>query len=74
MVFPKKIVTPIRMLYINMKAMVCSPDGDTDFFNIFTEGEILASYMFILCLNNVLWTSIDLINENGFTLKKARSR
>ena len=29
---PPKIVMAIIMLYKNMKAMVCSPDGDTDFF------------------------------------------
>ena len=28
---PKKIVTIIMKLYKNMKAMVCSPDGNTNF-------------------------------------------
>ena len=27
-----------------------------------------------ICLDYILWMSIDLIKENGFTLKKARSR
>ena len=30
--------------------------------------------MFIICLDYVLRTSIDLMKENGFTLKKTRSR
>ena len=29
--------------------------------------------MFLISLDFILWTSIDLIKENGFTLKKARS-
>ena len=40
------------MLYKNMKAMICSPDGDTDFFDIVTgvlRGDTLALYLFIIC-------------------------
>ena len=65
------------MLYKNTKAMVYSPDEDTDLFNIvagFLQGDILVPYLFILCLNYILQTSIDLIKENGFTMKKASSR
>ena len=61
------------MLYKNVKAMVCSPDGDADFFDIVTgvlQGDTLAPYMFIIYLDYVLNMSIDLIKENGFTLKK----
>ena len=32
---PKETVTAIIMLYKNTKAMVCSPDSDTDLFEIF---------------------------------------
>ena len=35
------------MLDKNTKAMVHSPDGDTDYFNI-VAGDTLASYMFIV--------------------------
>ena len=51
--------------------MVHSPNGDTDFFDIVAEimqADTLAPYMFIICLDNILRTSIDLIKENGFTL------
>ena len=35
---------------------------------------MLAPYLFIICLDYVLRTSIDKIRENGFMLKKKRSR
>ena len=65
------------MLYTSTKVKIRSPDGDTDIFGIVTgvlQGDTLASYLFIICLDYVLRASIDLIKENGFTLKKARSR
>ena len=64
------------MLYKNTKAMVHSPDGNTDFFDIVgvLQADTLAPYLFIICRDYVLQMLIDLIKENGFTLKKARSR
>ena len=70
------------MLYKDTKAMVCSPDGDTDFFDIAAgvlQGDTLAPYIFIICidydrLDYVLRTSLDIIKEKCFTLRKARSR
>ena len=56
---------------------VHSSNGDTYFFNIVIgvlQEDALAPYLFIVCLNYVLRTSIDLMKENGFTLAKARSR
>ena len=38
------------------------------------QGDTLAPYLFIICLDNVLRTSIDKIKENGFKLTKKRSR
>ena len=61
------------MLYSNTKAKFLSPDGDTDFFDVgILQGGTLAPYLFIICLDYVLRTSIDLIKENGFTLKKKK--
>ena len=74
---PKETVTAIMTLYKNMKAMVCSLDEDTDFFEIVTgvlQGDTLYPYLLILCLDYILQTFIDLIKENSFTLEKARSR
>ena len=50
---------------------VRSPDGDTEYFDIVAgvlQGDTLAPYLFIICLDYVLRTSIDKIRENGFEL------
>ena len=65
------------MLYKNTKVKIHSPDGNTDYFNIVAgvlQGDTLALYLFIICLDNMLRTSIDLIKENDFKLAKKRSR
>ena len=59
------------------KVKVRLPDGDTDNFDIVAgvlQGDTLASYLFIICLDYVFRTSIDKIKENGFKLTKERSR
>ena len=38
------------------------------------QGDTLAPYFFIICLDYMLRTSIDKIKENGFKLTKERSR
>ena len=38
------------------------------------KGDTLAPYLFIICLDYALRTSIDKIRENGFELTKKRSR
>ena len=48
----------------NQEAMVCSSDVDTDFFDIVaggSQGDRFEPYLFILCLDYILQTSIDLI-------------
>ena len=65
------------ILYRNTKVKVRSPDGDTDYFDIVAgvlQGDTLAPYFFFICLDYVLRTSIDKIEENGFKLTKKRSR
>ena len=50
---------------------------ETEYFDIVAgvlQGDTLATYLFIICLDYVLRTSIDKIRENGFVLKKKRSR
>ena len=64
-------------LYRNTKVKVRSPDGDTEYFDIVAgvlQGDTLAPYLFIICLDYVLRTSIDKIRENGFELTKKRSK
>ena len=58
------------MLYKNTK--VRSPDVDTDYFDIvpgMLQGDTLAPYLFIICLDYVLRTTIDLMKE-GFSQAK----
>ena len=65
------------ILYRNTKVKVRSPDGDTEYFDIdagVLQGDTLPPYLFIICLDYVLRTSIDKIRENGFELTKKRSR
>ena len=74
---PKETVAAITILYRNTKVKVRSPDGDTEYFDIVAgvlQGDTLAPYLFIVCLDYVLRTSIDKIKENGFELTKKRSR
>jgi len=74
---PKETVNAIMILYSNTKSMIRSPDGDTDFFEITSgvlQGDTLAPYLFIICLDYVLRKSLDSNKELGFTLCKARSR
>ena len=73
----KKNVAAITILYRNTKVKVCSPDGDTEYFDIVAgvlHVDTLAPYLFIICLDYVLWTSIDKIREIGFELTKKRNR
>ena len=62
------------MVNKNMKAMVHSLDGDTDIGIGVLQGDTLALYMFITCLDYILQRSIYLIKENGFTLKKDKKQ
>ena len=74
---PKETVAAITILYRNTKVKVRSPDGDTEYFDFVAgvlQGDTLAPYLFVICQDYVLRTSIDKIRENGFELTKKRSR
>ena len=65
------------MLYKNTKVKVRSSDGDTDYFDIVAgvlQGDTLASYLFIICLDYVLRMSIDKMKDNSLKPTKERSR
>ena len=50
---------------------------ETDYFDIVTgvlQRDTLAPYLFIICLDYVLRTSVDKMKDNGFKLAKERSR
>ena len=61
---PQKTVTAMMMLYKNTIGIVCSPDGSTDFFDIFT-GVLQRRYIISIYehndLDHVLRTLIGLI-------------
>ena len=64
------------MLYKNSKSMVRSPDGDTGFFKITSgvlQGDTLAPYLFVICLDYALRISADKHSELGLTLEERRS-
>ena len=75
---PKDTVAAIMMLNRKTKVKVRSSNGDTDYFDIVAgvlQGDSLALYLFIICLDYMLRISIDkLKKKNGFTLTKERSR
>ena len=57
--------------------MVRSPDGDTPYFEITTgvlQGDTLALFLFIICIDYILKTSLDNNLELGFTLIERKSR
>ena len=73
----KETVAAIMMLYRNIKVKIRSPDGDKDYFDIVAgvlQGDTLVPYPFIICLDYVLRTSIDIMKYNGFKLAKEKSR
>ena len=74
---PKETIAAITILYRNAKVKVSSPDGDTEYFDIVAgvlQGDTLAPFLFIICQDYVLRTSIDKIRENGFELTMKRSK
>lgn len=65
------------ILYENTTAKVRSPDGDTEFFKVLAgvlQGDTIAPYLFIICLDYILRTSIDRQNNQGFLLKRRYSK
>ena len=75
--FPKETVTAIMRFSKDMKAIVCSPDDDTDFFDSVTgvlQGDTMAHILLIICQDYVLLLSTDLMKENGFTLNKGKKQ
>ena len=73
---PKETVAAITILYRNTKVKYVLR-METEFFDIVAgvlQGDTLAPYLFIICLDYVLRTSIDKIKEKGFELTKKRSR
>ena len=74
---PKVTIAAITILYRNTKVKVRSAEGDTECFDNVAgvlQGDTLAPYLFIICLDYVLRTSIDKIKENDFERTKKSRR
>ena len=59
---PKETFAAIMILYRNTKVKIHSPDGDTEYFDIVArvlQENTLVPYLFTICLDYVLRTSID---------------
>ena len=72
---PPEIVNAIRVMYETTSALVMTPEGNTDIFKIESgvlQGDPLAPFIFIICLDYALRTSI--LTSDGLTLKRRRSR
>ena len=71
---PKETLAAIMMLHESKSR---SSDGDTDYFDIVAvvqQGDTIAPYLFIICQDNLLRTSIDEMKDNSFKLAKKRSK
>ena len=74
---PKETETAITILYRNTKVKVRSPDGDTEYFDIVAgvlQGDTLAPYPFIICLDYVLRTSIDKLRKKWLRADKEKKQ
>ena len=75
---PDTIVQAINTMYSNTQAVVLSPDGETDAFEILAgvlQGDTLAPYLFIIVLDYVMRMAIADEGDNlGFTVTTRRSR
>ena len=76
---PRPLIPYTEGRWSNYYLLTASPkkQRDTDYFDIVAgvlQGDTLAPYLYIKCLDFVLTTSIDIMKENGFKLAKERSR
>ena len=75
---PEKLVQAISVTYSNTHAKVCSPDGETDYFEIHRgvlQGDTLAPFLFVIALDYAMRSAISGKDEElGFTLFPRKSR
>ena len=75
---PERITNTIMLMYTNIKAKVVSPDGDTDYFQIFSgvmQGDTLAPYLFVIVLAYAMRQATQGKEEElGFTARRKQRR
>ena len=72
---PQKFINAIRLLYVDTKASVQTPDGETSSFPIIAgilQGDTLAPFLFILVVDYIMRVSVDKIHSSGFQLERRR--
>ena len=73
----EETVNAFMMLYKNKRSMVRSPDGDTPFFKItksVLQEDIIAPFLFIICLDYVLSNSLKDIENLGLIITECKCR
>ena len=63
-------------MYINTKAKVLSPDGETEFFKILAgvlQGDTLAPFLFVIVVDYVLRQAVDGNDHLSLTLAEGRA-
>ena len=75
---PDKMIEATEVSYSETWAKVCTPDGETEPFQILTgvlKGDTLAPFLFIVALDRALRRAIKgRVEELGFSLQKHASR
>ena len=72
-----EIISSIMIAYKNTKSIVRTDYGDTEFINISCEvlqGDTLAHFIFIICLDYIFKKALYRNNDLGFTLIERRSK
>lgn len=72
---PDEVVRAIGYLYKDTTAVVLTPDGFTDSFEVgagVLQGDTLAPYIFVIIIDYLLRTTLN--DDDGFTLLHRRSR
>ena len=72
---PSEIVNAIQMMYKNTSALVVTPEGNTDIFQVDTgvlQENPLAPFLFIICLDYTFNTSIFSSDELTLNIKGSR--
>jgi len=75
---PQNLLRAIEAMYTNARAVIVTPDGETQEFNIFAgvlQGYTLAAYLFIIVLDYALRKATERMEEElGFTITPKKSR
>ena len=75
---PRKIVDLIKLMYLNTKARVVTPDGETCLFDILAgvlQGDTLAPFLFIIVVDYCMRVALGNDGHTlGFTVKPRQSR